>query len=186
MQTDNVVGEITTSGEIDEWTFYARDGRGITVVVNPGGGQPSPALSPYLGYAEVQLLDPLDTVLATVSSSASGVVTTIPGEQLSATGIYRVRVHSAQGHETATGKYSITLWDSTATKIPLVFNDTFSGKITSPYTVDHWTFTAEAGQQIRLSRLGATGGSIVFDLTGPEGWTGFSDLSGSSDLVSFR
>ena len=177
-------GEITTSGEIDEWTFYARDGRGVTVVVNPGSGQPSPALSPYLGYAEIQLLDPLDTVLATASTSASGVVTTIPGVQISGTGTYRVRVRAAPGHETATGKYSITLWDSTATERPLVFNDTFTGKIASPYAVDHWTFSAEAGQQIRLRYLSAADGNVLFDLTGPEGWTGFSDLSDSSDLVS--
>jgi hypothetical protein len=143
-------GSIEVAGQVDEWTFFGRSGQGLTVVLNPGQGQPSPPLAPGLNYARVELLNAADEVVVSRSNVGSGALLTLPAVVLVTDGTYRVRVQASAGHEAATGNYSITLWDSTAETTPLRFGEQFVGRVRSPYAVDHWTFSAEAGQQIRL------------------------------------
>ena len=40
-----VAGNISTEGQIDTWTFFGRAGRGVTVIVNPGGSAATAALA---------------------------------------------------------------------------------------------------------------------------------------------
>jgi len=178
-------GTIEDAGQVDEWTFFGRSGQGITAVANPGQGQPSPPLAPWLNDAQVELLDSAGGILASQSSASSGDLITLPAVVLTADGTYRVRVSASEGHEAAIGNYSITLWDSTAEANSLRFGEQFAGRVRSPYAVDQWTFSAEAGQQIRLRLINASGPGVVFDLTGPDGWTGFSELGSSSELITF-
>jgi len=67
---------------------------------------------------------------------------------------------------------------------PITLNQQYLGHIDTPYSVDRWTFSAVAGQQIRFDLVNASSSGIVFDLTGPSGWTGFSGISGDSDLIT--
>ena len=177
-------GAIGTAGELDEWTFFGRAGRAVTVVVNPGGGGFTPPLPPYLGFAEVQLVAATDTVLAKASSGGDGAIVTLANVALSADGNYRVQVRASAGHQANTGNYTITVWDITADVAPLLFNQQFLGRIETPYSVDRWTFSANAAQQVRFDLGKVSGASPAFDLTGPNGWIGFSNLVADSGLVT--
>jgi YD repeat-containing protein len=177
-------GAIGVAGELDEWTFFGRAGRSVTVAVNPGGAGFTPPLPPYLGFAEVQLLDATDTVLAKASSSSDGAIVPLANVGLPADANYRVQVRASAGHQANQGNYTVTVWDITADVAPLLFNQPFVGRIETPYSVDRWTFSANAAQQIRFDLGKVSGASPAFDLTGPDGWIGFSNLVAASGLVT--
>ncbi len=177
-------GSIGVAGELDEWTFFGRSGRFVTVAVNPGsGGNPAP-LAPYLTWAQVQLLDSGNHVLGTASSTASGQIVSLNGILLPGDGNYKVQVRAPAGHLASTGNYLVTVWDTTPDIATLVLNRQVLGTIENPYSVDRWTFSAPANTQVRFDLVNRSNSSIVFDLTGPGGWVGFSDISADSDLIT--
>ncbi|MBI2875410.1 MAG: cadherin-like domain-containing protein [Candidatus Tectomicrobia bacterium] len=177
-------GSIGISGEIDEWTFFGRAGRSVTVALNPGSGTPPTPLLPYLGYAQVQLLDANDNVLATASNGGYGQNVIFTDVALPADGNYRIQVRASAGHSASTGNYLITLWDITADVTPLLLNQQRNGAIETLYSVDRWTFSAVAGQQVRFDLVNTSGPGVTFNLTGPDGWVGFSDIPADSDLIT--
>lgn len=170
-------GAISAIGEVDQWSFYGRAGRYATVVVNPSAGASSNLL-----YAQVQLLDAQQNVLA--SGIGSNSVASLTAIELPADGVYSVRVQAAASQPNRTGNYTITIWDTTPDAASLVLNQQHAGRIETPYSVDRWTFSASAGQQVRLDLVNAAGAGMVFDLDGPDGWSGFSDLASDSALVN--
>jgi hypothetical protein len=136
-------GAIAAAGELDEWTFFDRAGRSVTTVVNPGsGGSPAP-VSPYLGYAEVKLLDPSGNVLAAASNSSYGEIVSLGDVALPVDGTYRIQVLASAGHTQSTGNYLVTAWDVTTDVAPLVMNRQMNGCIETPYSVDRWTPQAD-------------------------------------------
>ena len=180
-------GTISLAGELDEWTFYGRAGREVTVVVNPGSsGSPAP-LPPYLNWAMVRLLDDTTNVLATATNSSAGQVLTINDITLPADGTYRVQVRAAPQHSSSTGNYLVTVWDVTANVAALPLNQQRNGNIETPYAVDRWTFSAVAGQQIRFHLIMVSGPGVAFDLhrdSAPPGEDLFQNLTGNSDLFT--
>ena len=66
----------------------------------------------------------------------------------------------------------------------LTLNKQIYGYIGLPNNSDVWSFSGAAGQQVRLIQVGASDPGIAFDLTGPDGWSGFSNLTAPSDLVN--
>src|SRR5262249_44694421 len=52
------------------------------------------------------------------------------------------------------------------------------------YAVDKWTFAAAANQQVRFDLLGTAVQGLLFDLTGPNGFTAFSGAASSSSLIN--
>ena len=100
---------ISAAGELDEWTFSGHGGRSVTVVLNPGSGNPPAASSPHLSWAEVCLVDPAGTVLATAKNSTSGALVTLTDVPLTVDGTYRVQVHASSGHTSNTGNYMLTV-----------------------------------------------------------------------------
>jgi RHS repeat-associated protein len=177
-------GDLAASGQVDDWTFFGRAGQTVRVVVSSGGGSQFPPLSPPLNYAQVQLVDPSGNVVATGSNSASGGDASIAGAALTADGTYHLRVQAAPAQPTSTGNYVLMLWDATAHTAPLNVNQNTAGRLASPYAVDNWTFTVAANQQIRFNLINTAMPGILFDLTGPNGYTGFSGASTSSDLIN--
>ncbi len=175
-------GRIAQVGEIDEWEFYGWKGRSIAVFVDPGSSS-SLVSEPYLAYVQVDLIDPNGAVLTSAASSGSGKVAEISGTTLPADGLYTIRVQAASGHSNNVGNYKITIWDISTSDHNLVLNQVHIGQLPTPYHVDHWYFTAAAGQQVRLRRVNASSESVSFDLIGPNGWTGFSDLTTDSELA---
>src|SRR5439155_2935401 len=123
-------GAISVTGEVDDWTFFGRAGRAVTVVVNPGpSGVPAP-LNPILGFADVRLLSPAGDVLAAASSASLGQIVTLPNVQLPADGIYRVQVRAAVGGNR--GNYILTVGNATVDTMPLLLNQRTTGFLETP------------------------------------------------------
>ena len=78
--------------------------------------------------------------------------------------------------------------DGTVYTIPadgeLQLNKQTLGFIETPYSVYHWHFSAVVGQLVRFNLINASDSDIIFDLTGPNDWSGFAGISDDSDLVT--
>jgi RHS repeat-associated protein len=174
-------GAISVPGELDEWTFFGRAGKSVTVVVNTGSGN---VLSPRLNYAEVQLLDPSTNLLILASNSVPGQVVALTDVALPTDGIYRIHIRAPSNQSGSSGNYQVTLWDDTADVSSLLLNQQVNGRIETPYSVDRWTFSAVAGKQIRFDLINASAPGIAFTLRGPNGWIGFTNILNDSGLVT--
>jgi RHS repeat-associated protein len=177
-------GAIGATGEVDEWTFFARAGRSVFVVVNAGtGGWPAPA-SPRLDYADVSLFDPAGNPMNVPQHATFDGVVTLDPVAISADGTYRVRVHAPSSHADSTGNYMLGVWDVTPTERSLSLNQLSLGNLADSYGVDHWNFSASAGQQIRLHLVASPGSALTYTLTGPGAAPVFTNLMADSDLIT--
>jgi RHS repeat-associated protein len=178
-------GTIDPEGDLDEWSFFERAGRSLTVLVDPGSGAASGPVSPGLAWVQMQLLDPNGNVLDTAdnTTTGSGAVVTLNGVLLPTDGTYEIQVQAPAGYTSATGNYVVTALDATPNEFPLNLDQTVTGGIASTATVDHWNFSAVAGQQVQFHLVNAAPG-ILFRLTGPGGCIGFDGLHGDSPLVN--
>ncbi|MCB1966271.1 MAG: RHS repeat protein, partial [Candidatus Accumulibacter sp.] len=174
-------GAISVAGELDEWSFFARAGRSIKVAVDTGG---SAVLSPMLNWAHVELVDSNDTVLASAGSGGPGETVVLDEVAIAADGVLRVRIKAPASQIAARGNYVVSVWDVTADVSSLLLNKQVTGQIENPYSIDKWQFSATAGTQIRFDLINASSASIAFDLAGPAGWTGFSDITVDSPLIT--
>jgi hypothetical protein len=84
----------------------------------------------------------------------------------------------------STGFYSLVVADATIHTMPLTVNETSSGQLDNSYSIDRWTFSVTAGEQIQFRLLAAADADIKFDLTGPNGYTAFSGSTTSSNLIT--
>jgi RHS repeat-associated protein len=174
-------GSLTNAGSLAAWTFFGRAGESVKVVVSTGGAD---VLAPPLNYAFVQLFDPLTNTLAQASNTIAAQQVVLPAVTLPADGTYTVLVRAPGNHSTSTGNYLLTVWDATINNRTLVLNQPANGRLATPYTLDQWSFTATAGQQVQFQLLNVSAPGIGFDLIGPGGWIGFSNLIASSGLVT--
>ncbi|HYV35104.1 MAG TPA: nidogen-like domain-containing protein, partial [Gemmataceae bacterium] len=181
----SVSGAINAASPTNDWSFFARANQAVTINIHTGdqGAQPHP-LDPALNFAQVQLLDSNDNVLATNANVLSGADVSILGFTFPADGTYRIRVSAPPDHPASTGNYIILAGDATTSTFPLIFNEVEHGVLYSPFALDRWTFNAAANQQVQLNRIAAANAGIQFDLTGPGGVTLFSNLTASSDLIT--
>jgi YD repeat-containing protein len=177
-------GTISLPGELDEWTFYGRTGETLAVAVNPGPSGAFAPVAPQIGQAEVLVIAPDGQVVASAASSAVNQIVSITGLTLPATGQYRVRIHAPAAQSAAVGNYTVAVWDAITRQFPVALNQQQAGTLPTPYSEDRWTFGASANQQIRFKRLNSSAGTLKFDLLGPVGWTGFTDVLSQSDLVT--
>jgi RHS repeat-associated protein len=178
-------GSISYLGNLDEWTFFGRAGQWVTIVANPGGSASPAAPPPLVGWIQIQLVDSATYLLATKTNSSLGQVVTLTDVVLPADGLYRVVINAPPGQSSSTGNYIVTVWDVTPDVVgSFMLNEQFTGQVDTPYSTDRWPFYGVAGQQVRLNLLNTSTASIVFDLTGPEGWVGFSGITGSSGLIT--
>ncbi|QKS29606.1 MAG: tandem-95 repeat protein [Candidatus Accumulibacter similis] len=174
-------GAISIAGQLDEWSFFARGGQSITVAVDTGG---SGVLSPALNWAHVELVDGTGTIIASEDSTAPGQVVTLEDVAIPADGTYRLRIKAPVDHLAQEGNYLATVWDVTADLSPLLLNRQVTGLIENPYSVDQWQFSANAGTQVRFDLVTRSSTGILFALTGPGGWIGFTDVDRDSDLLT--
>src|SRR5262249_46276195 len=82
------------------------------------------------------------------------------------------------------GNYTLTLWNATVDSRTLVLNRQTNGVLETPFSVDRWTFTAAANQQVTFDWVNAAPATLQFKLTGPNNFVGFSGLIGASGLVT--
>jgi len=173
-------GTLSAAGTSNEFTFFGRAGQQVTVVVDPGSGNVPP---PKLNCAEVQLLDPSTNLLGQTNNSVAGAPVVLISAGLPTDGTYQIRVRAPVNQPASAGNFLLTVWDSTPEVSSLVINQPASGHISTPYSVDQWNFSAAAGQQVTFELLNSSARGVAFNLTGPHGWVGFSNLAASSGFV---
>jgi RHS repeat-associated protein len=163
-----------------DWTFFGRAGQSVVAHVETGAlGLPPAPPAPTLDYAQVQLVDGSGHVLATGSNTAAGADINL-SVNLPADGVYHVKVQAPPAHPGITGNYELAVFDATVTTQPLILNQESLGSLATPFDVDQWTFLAAAGQQVQFNLAGTSAPGIVFKLSGPNGWTGFTNQTSSS------
>ncbi len=177
-------GRLSQSGQVDTWTFYGLAGRAVTVVVDTGSQGTIVPLQPYLSNAQVQVVAPDGTVLASGSSAQAGADVVLSGIRLPADGTYQVKVQAPSAAPGSTGDYVVSEWDATAHENVLGLNENVEGQLDSPYAADHWNFSAAAGEPVQFNLTAASSSAIAFDLTGPDGVTVFTGLTASSGTVT--
>ncbi|MBX7105905.1 MAG: hypothetical protein K1X57_17610 [Gemmataceae bacterium] len=178
-----IPGSISALGETDTWSFFGRANQSVSVVVQPGSKLPPP-LPPVLDRAKVQLLDAANNVLATDSSTAPGLPATLQTVQLPTDGVYRIRITADPAGTTNTGNYLVGLFNASVDYAPLVVNQVTTGTLQTQYSLNRWTFTAEANRQVRLDVRNAQSPDIRYKLIGPGGFVGFNGQKVDSDLVT--
>jgi len=174
-------GTISVLGELDEWTFFGRGQDRVTIAVDTGSAN---VLSPKLNYAEVQLRDPSTNLLARASNNVPGQVVALTDVTLPADGTYRIYVRAPADQTAGTGNYQVTVWNVTPDISTVLLNQRTIGRIETPYSVDEWNFSAAASQQISFHLVNVSAPGVAFDLTGPNGWSGFSNLVADSSLIT--
>ncbi len=177
-------GDLSVAGELDDWTFFERAGNSLTVALDPGSGAAGGPIAPTLNWAEVQLLDPSGNVLATASSTTAGAVLTLSDVALTADGTYTIAVDAPSGHSSSTGNYVLAAYDVTSNAQSLNLNQTTTGSLANPYSIDQWSFSATANTQVQFELLAESASGLNFTLSGPSGFSGFTNLTGSSPLVT--
>ena len=176
-------GDISTAGQLDEWTFFDYGGRTVSILVNPGTtGSPTP-VAPQLQWANVQLLDANNDVLASGAGASAGAIVSLSNIVLPADGMYEILINAPAGQTASTGNYLVGAYDVTPNVRSLNIGQTSSGTIKTPFALDEWNFSVAAGQQIQFVLAAASASGLAFTLTGPGGYTPFSDISTSSQLI---
>ena len=173
------LGHVSAVGEQDNWTYAAQAGQAISLVLIPASG-----LNPALGFAQLQILDPANNVIAAAAGTANGQSVQLVGVTFPADGTYTVRVQASPAQSSAMGNYLLTASVATADTRPLVLNQPVTGVVDDQFNTDRWTFSAIANQQVQFDLIAATSAAIRFRLTGPNGFVAFTDLAADSGLVN--
>ncbi len=177
-------GAISQPGNLDEWTFFERAGKSVTILLNPGPTGTSSAISPTLGWATVQLLDSHNNILATSSDVNSGDILKLENVAIPADGVYKIHITASASHNTSTGNYVVNVWESTPNVQTLNVNQIVQGNLSSPNSQDQWTFSAVAGQQVQFHLIPASTVGVTYTLNDANGNPQFTDLAGDSQLIS--
>ena len=124
------LGDISTAGQLEQWTFFARAGQFYTVLVDPGNDV---GATPPLGFVQVQVLNTNGVLIASATNSASGAGVLLPSIAITNDGTYSVNVHASSIAPGGTGYYLVTVWQTTPNVFPLTLNTIVNGSIKSPY-----------------------------------------------------
>jgi hypothetical protein len=175
------LGNIATAGQLDQWTFFARAGQFYTVLVDPGSDIGTP---PYLGYVKAQVVNSNGVVLASNTNASNGSAVLLSGVAITNDGTYSVEVQASAISPGSTGHYMVTIWQTTPNVMTLPLGQIVSGSIQTPYSLDEWQFGAVSNSQVQFHLVNVTGTGVGFDLIGPNGWEGFTNLTGDSSFIT--
>jgi hypothetical protein len=147
---DTVRGErIDTRGDIDEFTFHAEAGREVVVMADV----------PYGTAVDLLRDDTGGQVVRVMGFYSDGLDQDMSGRlQLPVTGTYRVRVHAGSPEPY---QFVVRPIDRAPERAPaaLTLGTTVDEAIDFRYEIDTFTFTAAAGELLRLSLNRLTGGT---------------------------
>jgi RHS repeat-associated protein len=177
-------GAISPTGNVDNWTFFGHAGQVITTYVNAGTGTAPAPLSPNLNWARVQLLDPNNQLLASGESGGPGAAVSLANVTLPSDGIYTIQISAPADHSSSTGDYDVAVFDVTPRVAPLLLSQNTAGSINTAFDVQKWTFAALAGEQVKFHINNQTSQNLLYTLTGPNGFTGFSNITTDSGLIN--
>ena len=137
-----------------------------------------------LNFAGIQLIAPNNTILASGNSASLGAAVSLSNIALPTDGVYSIKIGDAAGRTADTGNYVVAVWDVTAQTQPLLLGQTTNGSINTPFDIQNWTFSALAGEQVGLHINNETSTGLLYSLSGPNGFVGFTNITGDSPLVN--
>ena len=178
------LGTISAAGAKDDWTFFGNSGQLFAATLNTGSGAAAPPLAPTLDNAQIKLIDPSGNVVASTATTAPGADAALSGIHLPVDGTYHVVVQASAGQPTSTGNYILTVQDTTPHTGALNLGQNASGVLTTSFSIDTWTFAAVAGTQVQFHLLNAANNGIQFDLSGPAGYSGFTNQISDSGILT--
>ncbi len=173
-------GTINLGGEVDEWTFFSRQGRNIAIALNPTISGKNATLAPTLDRAQFTLVGPTGATVASASNANSGGQVLLTDITLSDEGLYRLQIRAASNFASNTGNYVVAYYDAIGDVAQTSIGSTVSGAIENEFNIDRWNFSGIRNQQIRFDLLASNDPSLSFSLTGPGGFSAFTDLKSSS------
>src|SRR5207247_1109001 len=103
---------------------------------------------------------------------------------LPADGVYHVVVSAPADHAGNVGSYTMGIADATVRTQALTINLNSYGQLYTSYEIDKWTFPALANEQVGFKLLNESNPRILFDLTGPGGYTAFINSNSGSILAT--
>ncbi len=181
---ESAPGDLATSGQVDDWSFYGRAGQAVAATIHTGaGGSPAPP-APALDWGQVTLLDSSGDVLETASNGQLGSDAILAPLSLPADGVYHIRVQAPPGHSGSTGNYILDTFGSPVHEYSLTLNQQANSQLDTPASVDRWTFAAVANEQVQFHLVAASSPDVQFDLSGPGGFVGFTGLTADSSSVT--
>ncbi len=167
------------------WNFYSQAGQSVTIVADTGSGSSSVVpLPPTLNYAQITLIDPNGNTVATTSNTTSGADAVLSNVALGVSGTYQVKIQAPAAHSTSSGNYDLTVWNATPQIAALTLGQTATGSLSDPFQIDNYSFTASAGDIVQFNLINSTNPAIAFNLTGPNGYTAFSNATANSGLIT--
>ncbi len=167
-----VVGEISSATPAHDWTFFGREGRGVTMIANPALTPTPGAPDPVLRRVKVTLLDPTGMPVAGGQgmSNADGQVVDLRGVRLPSDGMYTIRIEAAPNSAALPARYALTAYDAPLDVASLPLGQVMFGSIEAAYAVDKWTFVGRNNQQVQFTRLDSPANSALrFTLRRPDG-----------------
>lgn len=170
-------------GQVDDWTFFGRAGQTVAIFLQTGSAGTPPPPAPTLNHAQLTLIDPNSTVLATASTSFLGADVNLAPELLLVDGVYHVHVEAPASQPSSTGNYVVAVWDASIQDRALPMDQMVTDQLDTTYQFDRWTFTSVTGQQVQFDLRNASTAAIRFDLTGPGGDV-FVNQSADTGLLS--
>ena len=184
IRNSNNPGAISSLGEVDEWTFFGRTGEQITLTADPGSGSTFGVTTPFLQGMRVSVVAPDGGEIAARESAILGERVQFDPIPLEQVGVYTVRVEANPISPNGIGNYALFAFDSSVDVNQLTLNQPELGQLENHSNVDRWSFYAQENDQIRLDVINADFFGLQFDLTGPNGWIGFTDLEQDSPLIA--
>ncbi len=180
-----VAGDIASAGAADDWTLYGQSGHAVNLSVDPGSGAVGSPVSPSLQWAELQLISPTGATLATVNSGSANSILNLSNVILPASGNYTVVVRAASAQSSSTGNYALSAFDVTPiNRGQIIANQQQVGDIATPYAQDQWNLTVAAGSQVQLTLAAGSSAGLLYTLTGPGGYVGFSGVTAGTSQIT--
>jgi len=176
-----VTSSLQPSGSPVSWAFFARAGDSLVLRLEMAG---SALPSPPLNFATLQVTDPGGHLLALVTNATAQVGVTLQLPQLAVDGLYTVSVASPEKPGANLGYFAITFWDNPTHSENLTPSQIMRGAIANAFESDTWVFTAQANDVVRFRLLNRSASAVIFNLLGPAGWIGFTNLSTDSDFLT--
>ncbi len=176
-----MAGNLSLTGEVDEWTVFGRSDQAMRVSVQLGSGLARPINPTSLERVTVEVLDDAGNLVASRTSLTNGSAAVIESVVFPSTGNYRIRVKAADGATLQTGSYLLYLQEASVIENPLILNQTTNGLLQSGYTVHRWSFAGESSSLFQFRALANAGTNLQFRVAGPNGFLQTLNGQGTSD-----
>jgi RHS repeat-associated protein len=70
------------------------------------------------------------------------------------------------------------------TEAPIQLNQLVITRLSRPFAIDKWVFTGVANQKVRFDLLNISRAGLLFSFTGPNGWSGFNNVTDDATAVT--